>query len=72
MGDVAGQGEEQGSGSDRHTAAVVLQGIRPGSITQAPNAINESNHAAVTELEHSFSSKNRAAPGVAVDQLGWV
>lgn len=43
----------------------------PGSTTQAPNAINERSHAAVTELERSFSSKSLAAPGVAVDQLGW-
>lgn len=54
-----------------HTAAAVLQGIRPGSTTQAPNAINERSHAAVTELERSFSSKSLAAPGVPVDQLGW-
>ncbi len=72
MGDDAEQGEEQSSGSDHHTAAVVLQGIRLGSTTQAPNAINERSRAAVTELERSFSSKSLAAPGVAVDQLVWV
>lgn len=71
MGDEAGQGEEQSSGSHLHTAAAVLQGIRPGSTTQAPNAINERSHAAVTELERSFSTKSLAAPGVAGDQLAW-
>lgn len=71
MGDLAGRGEEPSSGSDHYTAAVVLQGIRPRSIAQAPNAINERSHAAVTELEHSFSSKSLAATGMAVDQLCW-